>query len=163
MRRMSAGLVTGLLLSALAIRPGGAQQLAYHQGFWVGAGLASALTDVSCNVCVADSKSVPSGYLRAGLTLSPRLLLGLVLLGTDNSEDGVNERMLGISGVGYLYPTGGGLFLKGGLGILKFRADDDINELTSTLLSIQLGAGYELPVTHRLSLSLPAAPLGAGP
>lgn len=153
MRRISAGLVTGLLLTALANRPGTAQQLAYHQGFWAGAGLATALTDVSCNVCIDDSKSVPSGYVRAGITMSPRLLLGLELIGTDNSEDGVNERMLGMSGVGFFYPTAGGLFFKGGLGILRFKADDDTNELTSTLLSIQVGAGYELPLSHRLSLS----------
>ena len=153
MRRISAGLVAGFLFSALASSPGTAQQLAHHQGFWVGAGLATALQDVSCNVCINDSKSVASGYVRAGLTLSPRLLLGLEILGSDNSEDGVNERILGLSGVGYLYPTGGGLFLKGGLGVLKFKADDDTDELTSTLLSMQIGAGYELRVSRRLSLS----------
>lgn len=153
MRRITAGLVASLVWSTLTSSPSAAQQLAYHQGFWAGAGLASALTDVSCNVCIEDSKSVPSGFVRGGITLSPSLLLGLELIGTDNSEDGVNERMMGLSGVGYFYPTDGGLFLKGGLGILKFTADDDTNELTATLLSMQLGVGYELPISRRLALS----------
>jgi hypothetical protein len=153
MRRISAGLVTGLLFSALVTRPAPAQTSDYHDGFWYGGGLASALSDVSCNVCIEDSKSVISGFVRGGFTLSPRFLLGLEILGTDNSEDGVNERILGFSGIGYLYPTGGGLFFKGGLGVLKFKADDDTDELTSTLLSLQIGVGYELPVSHRMSIS----------
>jgi hypothetical protein len=153
MRRISAGLVAGLLLSALVAGPARAQSPASREGFWFGGGLASALSDVSCNVCIEDSKSVMSGLLRGGFTLSPRLLLGLEILGTDNSEDGVNERILGFSGIGYLYPTGGGLFFKGGLGMLKFKADDDTDELTATLLSLQVGVGYELPVSHRVSLS----------
>jgi hypothetical protein len=153
MRRIKAGLVAGLMLSALASSPGTAQQLAHHQGFWVGAGLASALSDVSCDVCVNDSKSMISGYLRGGITLSPKLLLGLELIAADNSEDGVNERSLGLSVVGYLYPTRSGLFLKGGLGLLKYRADDDTDELTSTLLAGQVGAGYELQLSPRLSIA----------
>ena len=152
MRRFPAALVASLFLSATAITPCAAQRLE-REGFWVGAGLASALTDVSCNVCIEDSKSVLSAVIRGGITLSPRWRLGLELVGTDNSEDGVNERLLGMSGIAYLHPNGGGLFLKGGLGILKFKADDDTNELTSTLLSLQVGAGYELPVSHRLSIS----------
>jgi hypothetical protein len=153
MRRTSAGLVAGLLFSVLANSPASAQRLAYHEGFWFGGGIGSALTDVSCNVCVDDSKSVISGFVRAGITLSPKLLLGLELIGTDNSEDGVNERILALSAVGYLYPTSGGLYFKGGLGILKFKADDDTDELTSTLLSAQVGAGYELRISQRLSLA----------
>jgi hypothetical protein len=61
--------------------------------------------------------------------------------------------MVGASGVGFLYPTGGGLFLKGGLGILAFKADDDTNELTATLFAVQVGLGYELPVSRRVALS----------
>jgi hypothetical protein len=153
MRRISAGLIAGILVSALAANPGNAQSLAYHEGFWFGGGVASALSDVSCNVCIEDSKSVMSGFVRGGVTLSPRFLLGLEILGTDNSEDGVNERVLGLSGIGYYYPTGGGLFFKGGLGMLKFKADDDTDELTSTLLSLQIGLGYELPVSRRVSIA----------
>lgn len=153
MRRTPAALVASLVLSALANSPSSAQRLDRHHGFWVGAGLGSALTDVSCDVCIEDSKSVVSGFLRGGITVSPRWLLGLELIGTDNSEDGVNERILGLGGIGYFYPTGGGLFLKGGLGILTFKADDDTNELTSTLLAMQVGVGYELPVSQRLAIS----------
>jgi hypothetical protein len=153
MRRISACLVAGFLVSALAAIPGRAQSRASHQGFWYGGGLATALSDVSCNVCVEDSKSVVSGFVRGGITLSPRFLLGLEVLATDNSEDGVNERILGLTGVGYFYPAAGGWFFKGGLGLLKFKADDDTDELTSTLLSLQVGVGYELPVSRRVSLS----------
>lgn len=153
MRRISAGLVAGVLASALATSPGNAQSLTRHDGFWFGGGIASALTDVSCNVCIDDSKSVISAFVRGGFTMSPRFLLGLELLGTDNSEDGVNERILGLNGIAYFYPSGGGLFFKGGLGMLKFKADDDTDELTSTLLSLQIGVGYELPVSHRMSIS----------
>ncbi len=153
MRRIPAGPLLGLVLITLAGFPAGAQQLSQRGGLWAGAGLASALSDVSCNACVEDSKSVISAYLRAGVTLSPRLLLGAELVGTDNSEDGVNERVLGLGAAGYFYPTGGGLFFKGGAGVLKFRADDDTDALTATLLAIQVGTGYEVRLSHRLSLA----------
>jgi hypothetical protein len=152
MRRISAGLVAGIMLSALATSPAMAQGLGYHQGFWFGAGVGNALSDVSCDICVEDSKSVISGYLRAGITLKPNLLVGLEGIVTDNSEDGINERILALNAVGFFYPTGSGLFLKGGLGVVKYRADDDTDALTSTLLAVQLGTGYELRVSQRVSV-----------
>ena len=153
MRRTTAGLVAGLIISALASSPAMGQQFGFHRGFWVGAGLGNALSDISCMICVEDSKSVMSGYVRAGLTASPKLLVGLEAVGTDNSEDGVNERMLGLGAVGYFYPTSSGLFLKGGLGVMKYRADDDTDEFTSTMLSVQVGTGYELRVSRSFSLA----------
>jgi hypothetical protein len=72
MRRTSAALVASLVLRALANTPGSAQRLDRHQGFWIGAGLGSALTDISRDVCIEDSKSVVSAFLRGEIAGSPR-------------------------------------------------------------------------------------------
>lgn len=151
MRRIAAGALTGVLATMLAFAPAAAQS--YHQGFWIGAGLGSARSDLSCNVCVDDTKGVLSGFLRAGFTLRPNLLLGAEATLTRNSEDGVTERATGIAAMGYLYPWRNGLYLKGGLGIMQYNAHDDDDEFTTQAVAIHFGLGYEIRVASNVSVA----------
>ena len=155
----------GMVVTMMVTPPAHAQQSSYRQpvreskaastgrnSFWIGGGLGSAYADLSCGICVEDAKSVMSAYLRAGLTLTPRLLLGLEGTGATNSEDGINERFTGLSVVAYAYPTTSGFFLKGGLGLMSYKADDDVDQLTAQVLDLQVGAGYEVRVARNIAL-----------
>ncbi|MEO8295172.1 MAG: hypothetical protein ABI613_06610 [Gemmatimonadota bacterium] len=125
---------------------------ARRSGFWFGGGLASARADVNCNICVNDPKSEMSANLNGGLSLTPGLLLGLEGTGAVNSEDGVDERYVAFSVIVYSYPMGKGLFLKGGLGLIDYRAHDDVDEFTSRPLMAQIGGGYEVHVASNISV-----------
>ncbi|MEO8200509.1 MAG: hypothetical protein ABI679_08325 [Gemmatimonadota bacterium] len=164
MRRFKACLIAGMIpMLTIAIPlPGQSRQAVVpsrgsdpaiqRSGFWFGAGVGSARADVSCNICISDPKSELSGNLRAGITLTRSVLLGLEGTGVANSEDGVNERYVALSVVVYTYPTRSGMFVKGGLGLIDYRADDDIDRLTSRPLVAQVGVGYEFRLSRSLSL-----------
>ena len=166
MRRIVACLMVGLAATTLAGPTVAAQQASHQQSrpagspprapprgsFWIGGGLGSAMAEIACNICVPNSKSILSGYVRVGFTATPNLLIGLEGTGGMNSEDSVSERLAGLSVVAYAYPTSGGFYIKGGLGLLDYRAGDDVDEFTSRVFSAQVGVGYEFRVTQSFSV-----------
>src|SRR6266566_9843119 len=62
-----------------------------RQGFWVGFGFGSGSVGLSCNSCDSTRVASFSGYLRAGGTLSSKVLLGGETNGWAHSEGAVNE------------------------------------------------------------------------
>jgi hypothetical protein len=150
MRRLPAGLLLGLLASVAAIPSAGAQS--YRSGFWLGAGLGSSRTDFSCDICIDDTKGELSGYLRGGFTLKPNLLLGLEATRTRNEEDGVNERYTGLSAIIMAYPGHGGLYFKGGVGLLDYKASDGTDEFTARTVALTIGTGWEVRVASNFSV-----------
>lgn len=151
MRRIPAGLLLGLLVSIVSLHSVAAQTNS-RRGFWIGAGIGNSRTDVACRVCVDDTKGELSGYLRAGFTLRPSLRLGLEATRTQNSEDDVNEHFNGIAAVVLFYPGRSGLFFKGGMGILDYKASDDSDELTARTVAVSFGIGYEVRVAREFSV-----------
>jgi hypothetical protein len=51
-----------------------------------------------------------------------------------------------------LYPTSGAFFLKLGLGVSRFAASSDEEELRTTAMSGVIGAGYEFRLSNRTAL-----------
>jgi hypothetical protein len=152
MRRiLPAGLLLGLMVSIVSVHSAAAQN-SYRHGFWIGAGIGNARADLACRVCVDDTKGELSGYLRAGFTLKPSLLLGLEATRTQNSEDGVDEHYNGISAVVLFYPGRSGLYFKGGMGILDYKASDTSDEFTARTLAVSFGLGYEVRVARQFSV-----------
>lgn len=151
MRRIPAGLLLGLLASMASLHAASAQS-SYRSGFWVGAGIGNSRTDFSCGICVDDTKGELSGYLRGGYTLKPSILLGLEATRTRNEEDGINERYTGLSAVIIAYPGSSGLYFKGGVGLLDYRATDTIDEFTARTLAVTLGVGLEVRVAANFSV-----------
>ncbi len=152
MRRiLPAGLLLGLVISIVSAHSAVAQS-SYRRGFWIGAGLGNSRTDVECAVCVDDTKGELSGYLRGGFTLKPSLLLGLEATRTQNSEDEVSERYNGMAAILLFYPGRGGLYFKGGVGILDYKASDDSDEITARTVAVSLGIGYEVRVAQQFSV-----------
>jgi len=138
-----------------------------RQGFWVGGGLGQGHTMLSCGICGGDDRASGglSGYLRAGATLSPRLLLGAEVTAWRGRGDPVSERLYSGAASGWYYPHAEhGWFIKFGVGWSQWRASEGEQALTSSLFSLTAGSGYEMRVNPVLSvvpfINLLASPAG---
>lgn len=74
----SAPLIAAVVLAASALAPTAAlAQAASREGFWCGIGGGAGRAEVTCDDCDDESrKTGGSGYVKAGWTLNPRVLLG---------------------------------------------------------------------------------------
>ena len=157
--------VLGSLVVALACVPAaGSAQInipaPHRQGFFLGGGLGYGATRLSCDICVTEGSRIGgmSGYLRAGYTVTPVLLLGAEFDAWGGRADPetaadttVSRFMASFFAVGYWYPsTRMGLYLKAGAGLVSWRADG--GTLTASAMGGTLGAGFEIPVGRRVSL-----------
>jgi hypothetical protein len=163
MRRMMAVLwsVWAVGLGAVAT-PASAQD---RQGFWIGAGGGFGSAGVSCDDCGAsDREGSGVGYLKAGWTLGPRVLLGGELnlwSKTQRVEEGteLTVDLYNASVTLTAYPAAGrGFFVKGGAG--ASFVDTEIkaggSSLTASLgtgLGLTGGAGYDIRVSRRVSVT----------
>lgn len=156
-----------VLLAALALLPPAAahgQAPGSHTGPWFAVGAGGGWVRVSCSICANDRPIGAVGTVRFGTAIRPGLLLGAEADVWTREDEGENRHVVGaFIGAAYLYPKpGGGLYLKGGGGLLAYRADED---LASNLFGLVVGAGYELAVTERFVLandvSLVASSFGA--
>lgn len=148
-----AAIVTCVAAIALAGSPLGAQEAGRRQGFWWGLGVSYGWVHASCDICASDRDWAISATGGLGGTVSRNLLLGAELNGWTRSEEAVDEYLGAVSAVAYWFPNRGGpLYLKGGLGYVAYRIDDEESALTSSGFGPQVGAGYEVPVSRHASL-----------
>lgn len=124
-----------------------------RQGLWIGAGLGGGSAGLDCDYCSTERVTGLSGYARLGGTLSRHILVGVETNGWLHSEGGVDASLGFASVVALWYPSKtGALYLKVGLGGMRYREDDGVDELTATAPSASLGIGYELRVSRNVSL-----------
>ena len=150
MRLLSIGMIGALALGVTAHPLAGQSSL--NQGFWYGAGLGVGFAKTACTICVSDRHSSYSAYFRLGTTVTPNFLLGAEANGWMRDDGGIDRAMGSLSAIALWYPNRGSLFVKGGLGIIADRLDDDDDALTSRALAIQLGMGYEFRIGRNSSL-----------
>ncbi len=158
-------LVEGSLKSLLATivlvgiaSPLAAQQPHPRDGLWIGGGFGVGVGRAYCDICRNDRDDAMSGYLKFGGTPSRHLLLGIEGNGWTASDDAVRKYLGAINAIAYWYPaaSSGSWYLKGGLGVLAFRAEERAGEgeaITARSLSGQVGAGYDLRVLPAVSLT----------
>lgn len=155
-----------LLACATLLALGGpvaAQVPARGDGLLLGAGVGSGWTRVTCSICRSGRGTALTATLRLGGQLRPGLVIGAEGTGWMKTENNVDERLWGAAAVAYWYPNRrGGLYWKGGLGLLSYRAEDDQDVLGTTALGVQLGAGYEVALGARMYLA-PYASVSATP
>lgn len=108
---------------------------------------------IDCSICGAARESGFAGYYHLGLTPSPPLLLGLeaAVWSRNRSSATVSASTLALLALWYPSRTGG-LFLKAGTGVMTYR-DNTVLDLSTVGGSVLLGAGYDIPVARRLSLT----------
>ncbi len=145
------------LAAALAVQPKAALAQTPYRGMWLGLGVGAGSTLVTCAVCIEDREGGPSGYLRLGGTVSPSVLIGGEGTLWVQNGDEVDKLLGALNGVVLLYPQPGrGFHVKGGVGVLRFEISDgpdpeDTARVTS--LDVQLGVGYDVPVSPGYSIT----------
>ncbi len=123
-------------------------------GFWMGLGSGWGSTGISCSACTNERFGGVSGYVSAGVTVTPNVLLGGEFTGWWTSQVGADEHMTFFTLVGLFYPEpAGGFYLKGGLGAMWYAGDDGTVEITATAPAVIIGAGYEFRLGPTLVLS----------
>ena len=147
--------ILALLLTGLVAIPGAAQNPQTREGFWISFGFG--VGSLGCDDCGDDEREVGTNFnLRLGGTMSQRLLIGGEVNGWTKSERGVTLTVSNIGPVLLFYPNaGGGLFLKGGIGMANTSLDPGNGSLTieETGVGITIGLGYDARVGRRFALT----------
>ena len=154
MRLLLAALYCAAAL-AVGSQPLAAQRSSPRRGPWLGFGAGAGSARVSCPICQRGRDTGFSGYFRLGATVNQNLLLGAEVNGFYSRRDGGADELLGLFGaVAYLYPgPESGFYVKGGVGLVAYRLDDDTDALTYRAPGVQLGVGYELRLNRALSVT----------
>ena len=138
-------LITSLVLAAALLGPTAAfAQAPSREGFWFGIGGGAGRAEITCDDCDDEGSDIGgSGYVKAGWTLNPRVLVGGELNVWTRREDlGDTDAwltMYNASATVTFYPSAtAGLFVKGGAGVAY--VDTDVERHNSTI-TIDLGSG----------------------
>lgn len=126
-------------------------------GFWVAGELGGGSATYSSNV-LSHSKSGLALGLEGGYAFSSTISLALRLSGCSLEASNLNDPTKGESismfaAAVRVYPfPGQGLFLRGGLGSLRYTNNHPL-AFDGSGTGLSLGAGYEFPLTKRLQIA----------
>ena len=122
---------------------------------WSGFGLGWGSYSITCGGCVAvDRQGSISGYVKAGVTFRPQLLLGGEINGWTKSANGSTLTAANVSLAAYSYPwVTSGVFLRGGMGLSATRSRSGGRTRIQTGPGATLGVGYDVRVTPNTSLT----------
>jgi hypothetical protein len=145
------------LLAAAALWQPASAQSPTLRGPWLGAGIGTASASINCELCVDDRNGGLSGYLSGGFSFSPTVRAGAELMGWFDTTDDIRQRFVLYGASVYWNPAPtSAWYLKGGLGMLNYRADDAADEdddpLGASAAALQIGGGYELRAGQRIRL-----------
>lgn len=124
-----------------------------RQGFFISFGFGAG--SLGCDDCADDDRLNGVNFqLRAGGTLSQRLLIGGEVNGFTKSE---NDATLTVTNIGPLlqfYPSAqGGFFLKGGLGLATAEFDFGGISVEDEGFGVTLGLGFDARVGRNFALT----------
>ena len=143
-------------LAGMTLLPAGlsAQRSQTREGFWIAFGVGQGNLSWKCDGCTDQDHGGPTGFLRLGGTPSQKVLLGAEL-NFWSLDFGATEITAGYSAfTAYWYPSvTSGLFLKGGFGGAVFTRATATTEATSTGGALVLGAGYDIRVGQKISIT----------
>jgi hypothetical protein len=151
MRIAALALALAASLSLPAAAQGNAQT---RQGFWISFGFGAG--SLGCDDCDNDDDRINgvNFYLRAGGTLSQRLLIGGEVNGWTKSEDDATLTLTNVGPVLQFYPSAqGGFFLKGGLGLASVEVELGSFSVEDEGVGLTLGLGYDARVGRNFALT----------
>jgi hypothetical protein len=125
-----------------------------HRGFWVAFGLGGGtnLADFA-----DGARAGAGGYLRLGGTISPKFLIGGEIAGWGRDIGGSTFTESGATAIAMFYPSGRGLFLKGGAGFAGWSISNASGTTTTTStaggFAGTAGVGYDLRIGSNLYLT----------
>jgi hypothetical protein len=142
-------------------------QRPFRSGFWIENGVGTGTIRIGCSTCTEPSVVYGrSSYLRGGVSLSSRVLLGLEVFALLDDRFGLAEgdssltiENVIVGPVVLWYPWRGGFFLKGGVGlahgeVLASEMGADAAPLaTGNGSGVMFGTGFDVPVFKWLSIT----------
>jgi hypothetical protein len=115
--------------------------------FWGGVGVGTGSARVSCDICENDREAGTTASAAVGFGLGERVRLGLEGNAWLDREEEVDTLLWSATLSGYLYPRGGeGLWTKAGMGIMRYRADAERDDVEANAFGVLIGAGYDIPM-----------------
>ena len=137
------------------------------ESFWFSAGIGPTWLRVSCEICRSDRGTGVSGYIAIGGSGGRGVLVGAEATGRFKREGGVRETVWGFGAVAHWFPsTRRRLYWKAGAGVQLYRIEDGTDVLTASPFGVQVGVGWELPLSRRYrwvpSATLHIASVGGG-
>lgn len=145
------------LLASLSL-PAAAQGNAQtRQGFWISFGFGAG--SLGCSDCgdgedEEDRLNGVNFYLRAGGTLSQRLLIGGEVNGWSKTQDGTTLTLTNVGPTLLFYPSAqGGFYLKGGLGLASIEVDFGAVNFEDEGVGLTIGLGYDARVGRNFALT----------
>jgi outer membrane protein with beta-barrel domain len=152
MRIAAVALAMIVSLSLPATAQGNAQT---RQGFWISFGFGAG--SLGCSDCNDDDEDRLNGInfnLRAGGTLSQRLLIGGEVNGWSKSQDGATLTLTNVGPTLLFYPSAqGGFFLKGGLGLASIEVDFGALNFEDEGVGLTIGLGFDARVGRNFALT----------
>jgi hypothetical protein len=148
--------ITRLTLIALLVAKTASAQTGYpsvRQGFWFGGGLGAGAGTLACGICEGGGGQGAAGYLRAGFTRNPRMLLGAELGAWQKNGEGGLRRILALTAGMWWYPKPtGGQFFRVSAGLSQWRSSLEQEAVKSRAIALVVGAGYDVRVGPKLSI-----------
>lgn len=150
MRSLALALALITAMSLPAIAQGNPQT---RQGFFISFGFGAG--SLGCDECDDDDRlSGVNFQLRAGGTLSQRLLIGGEVNGFTKSENDATLTVTNIGPVLQFYPSAqGGFFLKGGLGLATAEFEFGGLSVEDEGFGVTLGLGFDARVGRNFALT----------
>lgn len=122
-----------------------------RQGFWISFGFGAG--SLGCEDC-DDRLNGVNFNLRAGGTLSQRLLIGGEVNGWTKTQDDATLTVTNVGPVLLFYPSAqGGFFLKGGLGLATTELELGSLTIEEEGVGLTLGLGYDARVGRKFALT----------
>lgn len=134
---------------------------AARQGSWFGFGLGAGAASLHCQICQGDQRTQgTTGYIRAGITLSPTFLVGAEINAWYRTGSAGVQRVAALTGNAYWYPNvRHGYYFKFGFGLTNYRQSqddpnnrDETDRLIASGFTTHVGTGYEVRVNPRMSI-----------
>lgn len=124
-----------------------------RQGFFINFGFGAA--SLGCDDCDDEDRLNGINFqVRAGGTLSQRLLIGGEINGFSKSENDATLTVTHFGPILQFYPSAqGGFFLKGGLGLANIEVDLGTFSVEQNGFGLTLGLGYDARVGKNFALT----------
>ena len=141
--------LTSLAIASFALvtfgSEGAAQQKAKAQRVSTTIGISKGAGALTCPFCTNEGKGGLAGLIGVEKTMRPGLRIGLEADWWVHSGGGASRSVLAAVPVAHLFPKpDGAFFLKLGVGIARYAASSDDEELRTTAVSGVLGLGHEI-------------------
>lgn len=144
------------LLVALFIVPSRASaqaSTAFSRGPATTIGLSKGAGALTCPFCTGDGEGGISGMIGADTRFRRGIRAAIEADWWMNSSNGASRSVLAVIPALHLYPRpSGALFFKVGLGLGRFSASSDEEELRTTALTALAGVGWEIRLSERSSV-----------